>query len=242
GVSTHGPYKIAYGSLVPKKGECGNLLVPVCVSSSHIAFGSIRMEPVFMILGHSAATAAGIALDQKLDVQDVPYSVLKEMLVKEGQILEAPAEVKYGQNGVDPAKLQGIVVDDSQAKLTGAWENSRSAKKFIGSSYSHESNTRDGKAVARFETKVPEAGRYEVRYAYTPNSNRSSRVKVDLQHAKGKEACTINQQQQPPLDGVFISLGEYDFVPEQAAVVEVTNADADGYVIIDAVQWIPVAK
>lgn len=195
-----------------------------------------------MILGHSAATAAGIALDQKLDVQDVPYSVLKEKLMKEGQILKAPPEVKLGQHGVDPAKLKGIVVDDSQAKLTGAWETSRSAKKYIGSSYSHESNARDGKAVARFETKVPKAGRYEVRYAYAPNSNRSTKVKVELQHAKGKKVHTINQKQLPPLDGVFISLGEYDFVPEQAAVVEVSNADADGYVIIDAVQWVPVAK
>ena len=52
-----GPYKIAYGSLVPKQEECVNLLVPICVSSSHIAFGSIRMEPVFMILGQSAALA-----------------------------------------------------------------------------------------------------------------------------------------------------------------------------------------
>ncbi len=59
----NGPYEIAYGSLVPKQGQCENLLVPVCVSSSHIAFGSIRMEPVFMILGQSAATAAVLAID-----------------------------------------------------------------------------------------------------------------------------------------------------------------------------------
>ena len=144
GVSTHGPYEIAYGSLVPKKGECGNLLVPVCVSSSHIAFGSIRMEPVFMILGHSAATAAAIALDQNLDVQDVPYQSLRAQLIKEGQVLEAPPEVKFGKNGVNPATLKGIVLDDSKAKLTGAWTTSHSAKKYIGSSYSHESNTRDG--------------------------------------------------------------------------------------------------
>ncbi|MFK7779487.1 MAG: FAD-dependent oxidoreductase [Gimesia sp.] len=242
GVSTRGPYEIAYGSLVPKKGECNNLLVPVCVSSSHIAFGSIRMEPVFMILGHSAVTAACIALDNNLAVQDVPYSVLSEQLLKEGQILDAPPEVKYGRNGVDPGKLKGIVLDDSQAKLKGAWTTSKSSKKYIGSSYSHESDTRDGKAVARFETKLPKAGRYEVRYAYAPNSNRSSKVKIEIQHALGMIEHTINQKKLPPLDGVFLSLGVYDFSPEQAAVVEVTNAGADGYVIIDAVQWIPVSK
>jgi hypothetical protein len=88
GVSTNGPYQIAYGSLVPQKGQADNLLVPVCVSSSHIAFGSIRMEPVFMILGQSAATAAAMAIDGKTAVQDVPYAKLRERLLKDGQVLE----------------------------------------------------------------------------------------------------------------------------------------------------------
>jgi hypothetical protein len=88
GVGTKGPYAIAYGALVPKPGQGRNLLVPVCVSSSHIAFGSIRMEPVFMILGQSAATAAVLALDAKVAVQDLPYSRLRERLLQDGQILE----------------------------------------------------------------------------------------------------------------------------------------------------------
>jgi FAD dependent oxidoreductase len=83
-----GPYQIAYGSLVPKRGETGNLLVPIALSSSHIAYGSIRMEPVFMILGQSAATAAVMAIDGKLAVQDVPYPALRERLLKDGQVLE----------------------------------------------------------------------------------------------------------------------------------------------------------
>ncbi len=90
GVTTNGPYQISYGSLVPKRGQVTNLLVPVAVSSSHIAYGSIRMEPVFMILGQSAATAAVIAIDRGLAAQDVPYDVLRARLVADGQVLEAP--------------------------------------------------------------------------------------------------------------------------------------------------------
>jgi len=88
GVPLPGPYEIAYGALVPKRGQADNLIVPVCVSSSHIAFGSIRMEPVFMVLAHSAATAAAIAIDRRVAVQDVPYAALRERLLKDGQVLE----------------------------------------------------------------------------------------------------------------------------------------------------------
>jgi hypothetical protein len=86
-VNPGGPYPISYGALIPKKAECENLLVPVAVSSSHIAYGSIRMEPVFMILGQSAATAAVLAIDGGLAVQDVPYDKLKARLLADGQVL-----------------------------------------------------------------------------------------------------------------------------------------------------------
>ena len=81
------PYAIAYGSLVPQRGQCDNLLVSICVSSSHIAFGSIRMEPVFMILGQSAAPAAVMAIDAKIAVRAVPYARLRERLLQDGQVL-----------------------------------------------------------------------------------------------------------------------------------------------------------
>ncbi|MHA7109668.1 FAD-dependent oxidoreductase [Sunxiuqinia elliptica] len=87
GVHPPGPYSISYGSLTPKPEECTNLLVPVCVSSSHIAFGSIRMEPVFMILGQSAAVAAVMAIDGSHSVQEVPYAELEKRLLAKKQVL-----------------------------------------------------------------------------------------------------------------------------------------------------------
>src|SRR5438094_1560092 len=109
GVPTKGPYEIAYGSLVPKRGQCENILVPVCVSSSHIAFGSIRMEPVFMILGQSAATAAAFAIDDKIPVQKVEYAKLSKRLLDDKQVLELKVQ-NQGGHGIDPKKLAGIVV------------------------------------------------------------------------------------------------------------------------------------
>lgn len=86
-VEAHGfkPYPISYKSIVPRKEECKNLLVPVCLSATHIAFGSIRMEPVFMVLGQSAATAAALAIDNNLSVQEIPYRELEKKLVQDGQ-------------------------------------------------------------------------------------------------------------------------------------------------------------
>ena len=82
------PYPVSYKSIVPKKGECSNLFVPVALSASHVAFGSIRMEPVFMLLGQSAATAASMAIDDNIAVQDVNYPKLRERLLRDKQILD----------------------------------------------------------------------------------------------------------------------------------------------------------
>jgi len=85
--SVPGPYPISYRSIVPKIDECNNLVVPVCVSATHIAFGSIRMEPVFMVLGQSAAIASCLAIDEGIAVQDINYEKLKSELLKNEQIL-----------------------------------------------------------------------------------------------------------------------------------------------------------
>lgn len=93
-VQVHGlrPYPVSYRSIIPERDECENLAVPVCVSATHIAFGSIRMEPVFMVLGQSAAVASAIAIENEIAMQDVEYKQLRELLLAAGQVLERPVK------------------------------------------------------------------------------------------------------------------------------------------------------
>jgi hypothetical protein len=88
GVTPDRPYQIDLGAILPQPEQCKNLIVPVCVSSSHIAFGSIRMEPVFMILGQSAAALASMAVEEKKTIYDIPFEQLKAKLLEDGQVLE----------------------------------------------------------------------------------------------------------------------------------------------------------
>jgi hypothetical protein len=91
------PYGISYRSIVPRKGECENLFAPICVSASHVAHGSIRMEPVFMTLAQSAALAAGLAIDKKVRVQEIAYPPLGEKLATAKLIVELSQAAKQGK-------------------------------------------------------------------------------------------------------------------------------------------------
>ncbi len=93
------PYPVSYKSIIPKRGECRNLFVPFCLSASHIAFGSIRMEPVFMILAESSVEAAALAMEKGIAVQDVPYPELRERLLAAGQVIDPVPPAKDPQEG-----------------------------------------------------------------------------------------------------------------------------------------------
>lgn len=239
-VQVHGftPYPIAYRCITPKAAECDNLLVPVCLSASHIAYGSIRMEPVFMVLGQSAATAACVAIDADAAVQQVDVRALQERLLADRQILEwtGPPAVQ----GLDPARLSGVVVDDVKAERTGDWNESRSTPGFIGASYLHDGNELQGKKQVRFTLVAKEAGDYDLRLAYTPNANRATNVPVAVEVAGETRQLKVNQRQAPPIDKRFVSLGKLRLSAGEKAVVTVSNAGANGFVIADAVQLAPI--
>jgi hypothetical protein len=234
------PYGISFRALLPKQTECTNLLVPVCLSATHIAYGSIRMEPVFMVLGQSAATAACQAIDAGVAIQQVDYGKLRERLSADQQVLTWSAPRPSRPLAVDPTKLPGIVLDDESLERTGDWLPSSSVGGFVGDGYWHDGH--DGHKTARFATKLKEAGFYEVRFAYTPNPNRATNATVIVHHAAGDTTVKVNQRLVPPINQTFLSLGRFRFEAGREAAVSITNSGADGHVIIDAIQLLPVTN
>jgi hypothetical protein len=225
------PYPISYRSIVPKQQECSNLLVPVCLAASHIAYGSIRMEPVFMVLGQSSATAAVQSLENDEDVQRIDVAKLQERLRADEQVLEwtgTPVE------SIDPRKLPGIVVDDVVAKKEGNWTSSNSIAGFVGLSYLHDGAEGRGKKQVTFLVPIAKPGTYEVRIAYTATSNRATNVPVTIKYVGGEATKKVNQRNAPAIDNTFASLGVFEFNKE--AVVVISNEGTDGHVIVDAVQ------
>jgi hypothetical protein len=233
------PYSIAYGALVPKRGEIANLFAPVACSATHIAYGSIRMEPVFMILGQSAATAAVLAIDGNLAVQDVPYAALRARLLADGQVLEheSSKEKPKGHGSAKPAaSLPGVTVDDDEAVLTGGWKPSSANGGFVGSGYRHDDKGAGGAASAAFIGKLPAAGKYEIRLSVVPNANRSRNALVRIHHADGVADVRADLSGAGAQAGL-LSLGKFRF-PAGPAKVIVSNEGATGYVLIDAVNWL----
>lgn len=235
------PYRVSYRSIRPKKADCENLLVPVCLAASHIAYGSIRMEPVFMVLGQSAATAAAMAIDGQCAVQDVAYSQLRERLLAEGQVLEWTGPVKSGAvaAGINPAKMEGVVVDNTDAQLDGDWSSSASVGGFVGGDYAHDSNEGKGEKKAVFTPKLPRPGLYEIRVYYTANPNRATNVPVTISNRAESRSVVVDQRKAPKVGG-YAPVGVFNADAGNGLRVTITNAETDGYVVLDAVQFVPV--
>ena len=232
------PYPISFRSLRPRASECTNLLTPVCLSASHIAYGSIRMEPVFMVLGQSAATAAAHAIDEHTDIQRIDYAKLQARLLRDGQMLDFESPPLEPAVNTSKARLTGIGVDDTEAVLTGFDTASTAHSIFVQQGYRHDGNANKGSQSARFIPDLPKAGRYRVLVAYPNNANRADRVPVTIHHADGDTKVTLNQKQKPSVDGLLEPVGIFRFAAGKLGYVEITNTGTTGYVVIDAVQWL----
>jgi hypothetical protein len=220
------PYPIGYGALVPKAAECSNLLVPVCLSASHIAYGSIRMEPVFMVLAQSAAVAASLAIDKKTSVQDVDVQAVQRIL-RENPLLD----------GSTP----DVVVDNDAptgVTRTGEWTVEKSGG--YGRSYWRASGGETTKTV-RFTPTLPKTGRYDL-YAYVPRrSDASARTNFLIHDGQKTQTVTLSRDQiqvSGQTSGTWVKLGSFAFPAGQKSFAEITTDRADGTVVADAVQWV----
>jgi hypothetical protein len=231
------PYPIGYRALLPAAGSVDNLAVPVCLSASHIAYGSIRMEPVFFVLGQAAGTAAVLALEGNGSLHDVAYPELRARLLADGARLEWSGPTPAAARGVDPAKLEGRVVDDAGAIFEGPWAASTSSPEFVGDGYRHDGNTGGGRK-ARYEIELP-PGRWRLQLGHPANANRASNARVDLTWNGGSATCRIDQRAGG--SGLqWVDLVDLNFTATGRVSVVVSNDGADGYVIVDALRAWPL--
>lgn len=234
------PYPISYRSIRPKAEECTNLLVPVCLAASHISYGSIRMEPVFMVMGQSAATAAVHAIEEKSSVQSIDLEKLKKQLVKDGQVLDFESPPVVAAVQMSKEQLGGIVLDDGEAERLGFAGFGNSISPFLGSGYLHDGDTEKGLQTARFTPEFPKAGLYRVSLLYSAASNRATNVPVLIRSEDGDKKIIVDQKKKPA-NGPLRLLGTFRFAAGKKGFVEISNLDTDGHVIVDAVQWVEVS-
>jgi hypothetical protein len=160
----------------------------------------------------------------------------------EAQIRELEERRSELQATVDRAALthEGLVVDNGEAELKGHWIESRQVQRFVGRDYVHDGNEAKGEKSATYFATIPTAGRYELRLAYTPGETRATNVPVLIHHQNGIEQLLVNQRQPPQDDALFEPLGSYSFVAGTQPVVVVSNTATDGYVVVDAIQLVPL--
>jgi hypothetical protein len=140
----------------------------------------------------------------------------------------------------DMNSLPGVVIDDTQAKIVGEWKLSKFSRGYVGEGYLTDLNQGKGEKTLTFVPELPHAGKYEVRLAYIHGVSRSEAVPVTIFSADGEKVVHINQKAPPSIDKHFVSLGQYRFEQNGQGFVIVSNEGTTGYVIVDAVQFLPV--
>ncbi|WP_225979823.1 FAD-dependent oxidoreductase [Pseudobacter ginsenosidimutans] len=213
-VGGFGPYPIAYRSVTPKQSECSNLLVPVCLSASHIAYGSIRMEPVFMVLAQSSAIAASLAIDQKIPVQQVDAKKIQKIM-QANPLLD----------GTEP----DILVDDSDSantRITGSWK--KQTRRSYGPSMLVNDTATNGEASVLFIPAIKKTARYSV-YTYLPKlPGIADEIQVEIHDGKKTLRKTIKPHEikvAGQTSGEWIWLGDYDLSIRKAPWVRISGME-----------------
>ncbi len=215
------PYPIAYHALTPKQEECTNLLVPVCLSASHIAYGSIRMEPVFMVLAQTAAVAASMAIDQRSSVQEIDIPKLQKKL-EEDPYLDSTLPDILSDNE-----------DEGRAIINGDWEQHNLGGRY--KKYALITNNEAAGASAEFLLPVERSGRYKVAY-YIPQPMKpapwadSIHIQTTYGEEKARETFSLSER-----DREWLELPYRNFSAGDTVKVRVQTNGKPGWIPADAV-------
>ncbi len=220
------PYPVSYRSIVPKAGECANLLVPVCLSASHIAYGSIRMEPVFMVLGQSAATAASMAIDTRKPVQKIDVSQLQALLKTKPLADNSPADILVDND------------DKEHVEITGNWQKAGGG---YGPSMLVDS-TGSGAAV-KFFPLIKSPGKYHVYTYITKVKGLASLINYTIYDGTNSKSVELDPRKvnvSGQTSGEWTSLGVFNLKEGKKAYIEISNhKKANGNTIADAILIVP---
>ena len=229
GTSVPFPYGVSYHSIIPSVGQCQNLFCTFALSASHVGFASVRLEPVFMMVSQSGATAASLAIDNNVPVQQVDYPTLAAKLTTNGQILAWVTESN---------STNGIILDnDSTNGVTkSAGWTSGSNQGGWNDDYLHDGSNGKGTKWVQYNPTLPTSGTYNVYQWWVASSNRSTNTPVDITAANGTTRVLVNQV---IAQGGWFKILTTNFNAGTNSLVTIRNdnTQAGTYVIADAVRW-----
>jgi len=223
-----GPYPISYRSLIPKREDAVNLFVPVALSASHIAYGSIRMEPVFMVLAQSSAVAACMAIDEGLAVQDVDVTALQLVLDENPLADGSTAEILVDND------------DNERVEISGEWE--RQTRGGYGPSFLTDASMGKEDKSVRFIPEIKTAGNYDVYVYFSRTADASPTTLLKLSDGQTEREILIKEDDirvEGQTSGEWVHLGQHQLEKGKNSYVEVTNKGASGRVVADAMVWVP---
>ena len=243
-------YHVPYRSILPRREQCDNLLVPVALSCTHVGISSLRIEGAWMVIGQGAGVCAALAAKDNVPVQELKYAKLRERLLAQKQVLDLPeateeSTANASRASINPKSLPGIVLDDTDATLKGDWSHSTSFKPHIGLGYVYsgkkDDRTRgDGKSIATFHLYAPKTSRYQLLMAYSAHDTRSKNVPVTV--SSGPHSSVIQIDQTVPLASgrAFRPVGTVNLQKDAETIIQITNADTVGFVVLDALQLMEI--
>jgi hypothetical protein len=219
-----GPYPISYRSLIPKEKECRNLLVPVCLSASHIAYGSIRMEPVFMVMAQSAAVAASLAIDKNVSVQNLDVKTIQKIL-KENPLLDGSEPDLF----IDESDKANVVI-------AGQWKKLK--RRSYGPSMLVTDLQINTAASVRFLPLIESRSDYSV-YTYLPKvENIAEEMTVIIFDGTQEHHKKIRPQEiqvKGQTSGEWVHVGDFNFSAGKKPYIEISNKGVKGVVVADAI-------